>query len=213
MWFNYEALKTAPVNQTPFPYFAVTNLLSDEAVTKAIADFPSIDMGGLFPLDKVAGGQAFTEIVDELRGPEVARIVGEKLGVDLEDMSTMITLRGCARHADGKIHTDSKFKKATLLLYLNEGWSHKGGRLRILRNGTDIENYADEVPPLGGTLVAFRCTENAWHGHKGYEGMRRYVMCNYVADQGALKRELRRHRISAQVKKIKRALGLGKIDA
>jgi SM-20-related protein len=213
MWFNYEALKAAPVNQTPFPYFAVPNLLSEDAVKKAIADFPSIDMGGLFPLDKVAGGKVFAEIVDELRGPETAKIVGEKLGVDLGEMSTMITLRGCARHADGKIHTDSKFKKATLLLYLNDGWPHEGGRLRILRNGTDIENYVTEIPPLGGALVAFKCTENAWHGHKEYEGVRRYVMCNYVADQGALKRELNRHRISAQVKKIKRALGFGKIDA
>lgn len=213
MWFNYEALRAAPVSQTPFPFFAVSDLLTDEVVQRAVADFPSIDMGGLFPLDKSAGGKVFAEIVDELRGPEVARIIGEKLGVDLSGMSTMITLRGRARHCDGKIHTDSKFKKATLLLYLNDGWPHEGGRLRILRNGVDINDYVTEIPPLGGVLVAFKCTDNAWHGHKEFEGVRRYVMCNYVEDQGALRRELRRHRISAQVKKIKRALGMGKIDA
>ncbi len=211
MWFNYEALKSAPVEQEPFTYFAVPNLLDADAVKKAIADFPKIDVGGLFPLDQVGGGKVFQEIMEELRGPEVREIVAKKLDIDLSQMSTMITLRGCARGADGKIHTDSTFKKASMLLYLNEGWPHEGGRLRILRNGTDIENYAAEVPPLGGTLVAFKCTDNAWHGHKGYEGVRRYVMCNYVADAAVLKRELSRHRFSAKVKKVKRALGLAKV--
>lgn len=211
MWLNYEALKAAPVNHAPFPYFVVNNLLSNATVKKAIADFPAIDMGGLFPLDKVSGGKVFVDLIDELRGPETARIIGEKLGLDLGAMSTMITLRGCARLADGRIHTDSRFKKATLLLYLNDGWPHDGGRLRILRSGTDIENCAAEVPPLGGVLVAFKCTENAWHGHKAYQGVRRYVMCNYVEDRGALQRELRRHRFSASVKKVKRALGGGRI--
>jgi SM-20-related protein len=98
-----------------------------------------------------------------------------------------------------------------MLLYFNEGWPHEGGRLRILRNGTDFENYAAEVLPLGGRLVAFKCTETAWRGLKSYEGVRRCVMCNYVAGVAALRRELTRHRFSASVKRVKRALGLAKV--
>ena len=63
----------------------------------------------------------------------------------------MYSLRGWLRAKDGQIHTDSKDKIITVLLYLNENWPHAGGRLRLLRNGTDLENFVTEVPPDNGT--------------------------------------------------------------
>ena len=67
---------------------------------------------------------------------------------------------------DGSIHTDSKTKIITVLLYLNEAWDAAGGRLRLLRSGTDLENYVAELPPSNGTLLIFRRSDNSWHGHK-----------------------------------------------
>ena len=41
------------------------------------------------------------------------------------------TLRGYSRKKDGKIHTDSKTKILTVLLYLNENWLDINGNLRL----------------------------------------------------------------------------------
>ena len=92
----------------------------------------------------------------------------------------MVTVRARARASDGKIHVDSTAKFVTSLLYLNRPWANAGGRLRFLHGPGDIENYIAEVPPDAGTLVAFRRTENSWHGHKPFEGERRYVMFNWM---------------------------------
>ena len=37
-----------------------------------------------------------------------------------------------------------------------------------------------EVPPLAGTLLAFRRSENSWHGHKPFDGLRRAIMLNWM---------------------------------
>ena len=160
------ALRASSVTTEPFPYFVTPHFLSREDVDAAIRDFPKIDMGGLFLPESFAYGSAFARLLKELEGPQVRRIVEEKLGVDLEGKPTMITLRANCQAKDGRIHADATFKLATLLLYLNEDWADMGGRLRALRSGTDIEDYAAEVAPQGGLAFCFRVQPNSWHGHK-----------------------------------------------
>ena len=211
MALDFAALGQAQVQTVPYPHFVVPKILSDDAIAAAIADYPDIDMAGIFPLDTVKGGPAFRQLIEDLRSPEVRRIIAEKFDMDLADHDTMVTIRACCRPTDGKIHTDATFKKATMLLYLNElQWPHPGGILRVLRSGTDLEDYTAEVPPNGGTLVAFKCTDNAWHGHKPHDGVRRYIMVNFVKDKAALKRQVARHRFTAGLKRFLRVFGLGK---
>ncbi len=205
------ALRASSVTTEPFPYFVTPHFLSREDVDAAIRDFPKIDMGGLFLPESFAYGSAFARLLKELEGPQVRRIVEEKLGVDLEGKPTMITLRANCQAKDGRIHADATFKLATLLLYLNEDWADMGGRLRALRSGTDIEDYAAEVAPQGGLAFCFRVQPNSWHGHKPFIGPRRYVMLNYCNDQESRDREVARHRWSNRVKKVERLLGIGKI--
>ena len=69
--------------------------------------------------------------------PEFQATIAEKFEVDLVDKPKMYSLRGYTRSKDGRIHTDSKDKIITVLLYLNENWSQEGGKLRVLRSGTD----------------------------------------------------------------------------
>ncbi|WP_244890739.1 2OG-Fe(II) oxygenase [Acidocella aminolytica] len=126
----------------------------------------------------------------------------EKFGQDLRGRPTMVTLRGRAQEKDGRIHTDSEAKLVTALLYFNEDWQAQGGRLRLLRNGTDLNDMITEVPPALGTLVAFQRSNNSFHGHEPYVGVRRYVMINWMANTLAAQRELMRHRLSAQAKKL-----------
>ena len=112
----------------------------------------------------------------------------------------MITVRGRCAAKDGRIHTDSVTKLITALIYFNEPWEAKGGRLRLLRSPTDLNDMIGEVPPEAGTMIAFRRSSRSYHGHEPYEGVRRYVMVNWMTTDFAAKRELFRHRLSARVK-------------
>ena len=112
----------------------------------------------------------------------------------------MSTVRGRCQQKDGRIHTDSKSKIITVLIYLNPQWENAAGRLRLLRGPDDIEDYAAEVPPDEGTLLAFRRSENSFHGHKTFVGERRVIQFNWVTDRGTVWRESLRHRLSAWIK-------------
>ena len=115
----------------------------------------------------------------------------------------MDTVRGFLRGTDGSIHTDSETKIITVLLYLNDEWGVEGGRLRILKNGTDLDDYVAEVPPSLGTLLVFKRSDHSWHGHKPFEGQRRVVQMNWVLDNDVVNREQRRHTLSTQFKRLK----------
>ena len=45
----------------------------------------------------------------------------------------MVTARGVSAARDGQIHTDSRTKLITVLIYMNNAWEAKTGRLRLLR--------------------------------------------------------------------------------
>ena len=128
--------------------------------------------------------------------------IEEKFNVDLTSRPTMYTVRGFCRARDGKIHTDSKTKIITVLIYMNEHWQADAGRLRLLRSADDLEDYVAEVPPNGGTLLAFKRADNSWHGHKPFIGVRRVVQLNWVVNHRIAFRETFRHRVSAWVKRL-----------
>ena len=115
----------------------------------------------------------------------------------------MITVRGQCQKKDGRIHTDSTDKILTCLLYLNDqNWANDGGRLRLLRDGKNLDNMIAEGPPNGGNLVVFKRTDKSWHGHAPFEGARRYIMFNWLKSDMALAKNLGRHKLSAVFKKI-----------
>jgi Rps23 Pro-64 3,4-dihydroxylase Tpa1-like proline 4-hydroxylase len=114
----------------------------------------------------------------------------------------MYSLRGYCRRTDGKIHTDSKDKIITVLLYLNQDWNEEGGKLRMLRGGKDLNDYAEEVPPDNGTLLVFKRSEKSWHGHGPFEGKRCSIQMNWMVSEGARGFHKLRHSISARMKKL-----------
>ena len=156
---DFAALGSAPVGHDPFDHVLVPGLISQDALRAAHEDFPTIERPGSFPTTHLRFGAGFAALLKALEGPEMAAALGEKLGVDLTNKPTMITVRGRARPTDGKIHTDSSGKLVTVLLYMNPSWEDPGGQLRLLRSPDDLEDYAVEVPPDEGTLLhspAFR---------------------------------------------------------
>lgn len=199
---NSEILRAAPVQSEPFDHIIAPKLVSGDALESVLRDFPKMDRPGSVPLSALEYGPAFGELVEALRGPETTALLSEKFAIDLAERPTMVTVRGRCRARDGKIHTDSKDKIVTVLLYLNPVWEEQGGRLHLLRQSGDIDDYVAEVPPDEGTLLAFRCCDNAWHGHKSFEGERRAIQLNWVTEARYVRREQRRHRVSSFFKRI-----------
>lgn len=197
-----EILKSAAVQTDPFDHIIAPHLVSGDALAAVVRDFPKIDRPGSIPVSMLTCGPAFKELIATLRGPDVAGPLSEKFSVNLKGRPTMVTVRGRCRARDGKIHRDSKDKIITVLLYLNPAWEKDGGQLRLLRQPENIDDYVAEVPPLEGTLLAFKCVENAWHGHKSFEGERKAIQLNWVTEERYVRREHRRHRISAFFKRV-----------
>jgi hypothetical protein len=200
---NLAALQSAPLASAPFPHMAVSGLLSEQSLAGISADFPDIRHSGVFPLSELTYGPAFAELVAEIDGDELEGVLAEKFSMSLADKPLMITVRGQCHRRDGRIHTDSKDKLLTCLLYLNErSWDNEGGRLRLLRQGDDLDSVIAEIPPLGGNFAAFQRTDNSWHVHTRFEGQRRYIMFNWLRSDLALGKNLTRHKISAAFKRL-----------
>ena len=199
---DFERFAEVPLERDPFDYLVVPGFLRAEAGAALGAAFPTIEKGGSLPAAALSCGPLFTAFLDELQAPEVTRAFEAKFGIDLSGRPVMVTLRGQSRAKDGRIHTDSTSKLITALIYMNPGWSEPGGRLRLLRGPDDIEDYAAEVSPERGTLLAFRCAPHAYHGHKPFIGARRSIQVNWMTDDAALKREMTRHGLSAWTKRL-----------
>jgi len=201
---DLDALRAAPVTHDPFPYLIVPGFVRREALAAIEEDYPKIEQPGSFPLPAVTYGDSFRQLIEDIRGPEMTAAIADKFAVDLKNRPTMVTVRGHTDANDGQIHTDSKTKLVTVLLYMNGTWEKPGGRLRLLRSPDNIDDMVAEVPPDEGTLLAFRNQPNAWHGHEIYEGPRRAIQLNWVRDKGIVRREQWRHRLSALVKRFKK---------
>jgi SM-20-related protein len=199
---DLAALGRTTLTREPFSFTVVPDFVQPEHAEAIRADFPSIVYPGLLPVEATAFGPRFGELIKELQSEPVARAFEEKFDIDLVGRPAMITVRGRCQERDGRIHTDSVAKLVTALLYFNEPWEARGGRLRLLRRPDDLNDIIAEVPPDAGTLVAFRRSECSFHGHEPFAGVRRYVMINWMASTFAARRELLRHRISASAKRV-----------
>ena len=202
MWtvLNADALREAALVTEPFPHLIVGNIIRPEALPEVVASFPRIGKRGSFPPEAVSCSGRFATLIEEMHSVELRDLVGERLGMDLKDKPPMLTVRGRTGKKDGRIHTDSKSKLVTVLLYLNPRWSAPEGRLRLLYNDRDLSPYAAEVSPDAGRCLIFKVTPNCWHGHEPFEGERRTLQLNYVASEEARARDLKRHRFSAFLK-------------
>jgi hypothetical protein len=198
-----DALCDAPLHDDPFPYVVVENFLRPEYAADVSRDFPEIRSRGSFPLKELKSGETFQRLTEELEGQALKAAIAEKFSLDLDDRYTMITVRGKAGARDGRIHTDTKSKFLTMLLYLNPVWEAEGGWLRILRNSESLDNYVTEIPPTFGTCLLFKVTENCWHGHKPFEGTRKVLQLNYVRDEAALNRHIFKHSVTAKLKTLR----------
>jgi SM-20-related protein len=201
-FLNLEKFRDTPLTRDPFEFIIVPGFLRQEAREMLNADFPDIAKPGSYPVSEVSFGSQFAALLDEIQGPEFKAAIEEKFALDLTDRPTMVTVRGRCQQKDGRIHTDTETKIITVLIYMNQGWESETGRLRLLRSADDLNDMIAEVPPEWGTLLAFRRSENSYHGHKPFVGERRAIQLNWVTEASVVEHELSRHRMSARLKQL-----------
>jgi SM-20-related protein len=177
---DYAAFNATPVATEPFTHVVVENFVPPAALAAVVRGLPKLDRGGSFPIGSLRLGAQAQALMDELEGPEFREAVARKFDLDLEGAPT-------------------------ILLYLNpetEAWARREGCLRLLRGPDDIEDYAVEVPPVNGTLLVFPNGPTTWHGHKQFVGTRYVIQLNYMTTDSTARSEMRRHKVSAFVKRL-----------
>ena len=194
-------LNLAKVDKKFFPFFHVKNALSNDFdPLDLVNDFPDIESGGSFPSDNLEEGN-IKKLVQELEGDKFKAILEDKLEINLKDAEVVTTLRGFSRIKDGKVHTDSRSKIVTVLLYLNINWDNTIGNLRLLKENNNLDNYIQEISSKYGNLVAFKVTDNCWHGFKPFEGKRLSIQLNYIYPKSLNTYKIR-HKLSSAFKKL-----------
>lgn len=193
------------VHADPFPFLVARGQLPDTAAEALARDFPKYEGAGFFPYQPEECGPALVQCIDALTSPAYARALGERLGVpDLEQYPPLVTICRHLNRRHGTIHTDSRSKVASALLYLTPEWPHgSAGALRFLKRVDSIDDLAaPEVAPVYGTLVAFRRTDNSFHGHLPFEGERRVIQVAWLTSLEEKDRKTRRGRFSRLLKKL-----------
>lgn len=198
---DLDRLRVTPLQSVPFPFVIVPNFIRSDTKAQIAADFPEVARAGSFPLPSLDYGPAFEALVDALCSGTMTHIIEEKFGIDLTGHPTMATVRGRCEARDGHVHTDSKTKLVTMLLYMNDHADADRGRLRLLRS-PDLEDMAAEVPSDETTLLIFLNGPAAWHGFEPFSGPRRVIQINWVTDDSVVRREQARHRVSAFFKRL-----------
>jgi hypothetical protein len=206
---DFDKYAATPIAADPFPHILVENFVKPEALRQVVAALPAMRGRGSFPIEALKLGEPAKLLVAGLQGEVFRSITAKKFNLDLAGAPLMTTLRGNAGLKDGQIHTDSSAKRVTILLYLNpstgNAFTDQAGCLRLLRGATDIEDYAAEIPPVDGTLLVFPNGATTWHGHKTFIGQRYVIQMNYMTTSTKAKAEMRRHHLSAFLKRLTRA--------
>jgi SM-20-related protein len=208
IYVDYPRLEDAELHTDPFDYLVVTDCIPPATLSSLNQDYPDIRHAGNMSTDDLTCGEIFSRFLEEVQGSEFAAAIGRKFNVDLSESPTTVTVRKFCEQSDGNIHTDHRSKVITVLFYFNENWKITTGQLRLLRSASNIEDYAAEVPPIGGTLLAFRRTDHSFHGHHPFIGERRMMQVNFLrSDRLSLLRQKVDRFGTQSAKKILRVFG------
>jgi SM-20-related protein len=198
---DLQRIRNAPVRLEPYPYFMVEGAIKADEAPQVAADFPAIDRPGAINVDQTDFGPAFARLLDELRGDAFRRLIADKLDINLEGRDIVVNVRGQMRLTDGNIHTDTPSKLVTVLVYFNAPGETDKTSLRILRNGHDLDDFVEEMPPRLGNMVVFKVTPDCWHGHNAVPGKRLSLQLNYLSGVKTRGKHQLAHRLVGRMKR------------
>ena len=189
----------------PFAFLIAARALPEDARAALGDDFPRYPSAGFFPHEEKDCGPTVNALIGELTSAGFADAIGARLGIEeLAKYPTLVTICRALNRRHGTIHTDSRSKVATALLYLNESWPDTSdGCLRFLARADSIDELvAPEVRPVYGNLVVFGRADNSFHGHLPYEGERRVIQVAWLTSDEEKLRKTRRGKFSRLFKRL-----------
>jgi SM-20-related protein len=190
-----EAIERAPLSIEPYEFVFATNTIKPGLRSALLADAPVISNSGSIAPERLNCGPLFKALLDDLQSSAFRRMVEAKFNLDMTRFSTSVSVRGyVGSRSDGYVHTDLADKIISVLLYLNQEWRAKGGRLRVL-GSRDLADCWLEIPPEFGNMLMFRRSAHSWHGHSPYEGRRLSIQLNWMRSKQA-GRQYWRHRLN-----------------
>ena len=193
------------VHAQPFAFLIARGQLPDDARAELAADFPRYPSAGFFPHEAKDCGPSLNRLIDELTSREFADAIGARLGIpDLGEYPSLVTICRSLNKRHGTIHTDSRSKIATALLYLNPKWPDTSdGCLRFLHHIDNIDDViVPELKPLYGEFAVFKRCDNSFHGHLPFEGERRVIQIAWLTSEEEKLRKTKRGKFSRSFKKI-----------
>jgi len=111
------------IHRQPFPFLVTEGQLPIGAAADLDRDFPKYDSAGFFPYSPDDCGPSINAVVEAMTSPEYARALGVRLNVaDMDRYPVLVTICRSLNKRHGTIHTDSRSKIATALLYLCPDW-------------------------------------------------------------------------------------------
>lgn len=112
------------------------------------------------------------QLAHEFLSTEYTQAVEEATGVNLNGTHLEAVFWRLPQGSVIDPHLDNPLKRISHLFYFNESWNvNDGGCLRILKSW-NIEDCADEFPPLKNTSVLLVRSNKSWHGYKPICGSR-----------------------------------------
>jgi hypothetical protein len=193
------------VREEPFRFIVAREQLPPSAADALREDFPKYAGAGFFPYEEKDCGPSVNRLIGQLTEPAVASAIGARLGIEnLGQYPTLVTLCRSLNKRHGTIHTDSRSKVATALLYLNESWPDTSdGCFRMLNRVDAIDDLAaPEVRPVYGNFVVFKRADNSYHGHLPFEGERRVIQVAWLTSEEEKLRKTQRGKLSRLFKKL-----------
>jgi hypothetical protein len=200
-YIDVAAFDAAPLGNQPFDHVILENIIAPQHLDAILATFPDVPGTGSHSPASLNIREPFAALLAELESDTFRHAIERKFAIDLAGKPTVTTIRGALRAGDGAVHTDSRSKLVTVLVYLNRDWNSLPGRLRLLKS-SDLNDFAVEIVPKAGTLLAFRRSETSWHGHAPFAGARRAIQMSYVTDHATAVRENGRLRLATAFKRV-----------
>ncbi len=202
-YLDEAAIEAAKVNATPYEWAYTPAAIPNRFVDQVLADAPRIPDRGGYALPDLKYGPEFAGIVNDLLSDRFRKIVEKKFGMDLSKSPPSLVMMGntSGMYNEGYPHTDSRHKIVTVILGLTRAWPFERGRMRIL-NGPDIGDCAFEFAPEFGGLCMFKVCGKSWHGFLPQKGPRMSLQLCYCDSEDYVKKEYRRHHISAVLKSV-----------
>jgi hypothetical protein len=174
------------VNAAPFPHIVLEDLLTEDAVKLAIADFPDRDSKGWQSYAHVNEHKfadknwkdwspSLQAVLADLQSDRFVRFLDALTGFEglvrddsLEGGGLHQSIAGgyLNMHADFTAHPQRRDwrRRVNLLLYLNDDWNEEwGGQLELWSK--DMKQCERAVSPLRNRAVIFTTDVDSFHGH------------------------------------------------